>query len=196
MDHAWERRHSRSHISSFLSEVVPKDALRHLRYLEVVFSEHLKGDELVEWKRTIEGIKPHLVSSSLALKIFFAAGPPDPLHNYYQLSRDEEEEEEEEGVRASQEEFLRSRRHYLNTTLPLQQLRYHLKHLWICLFEDPEERREGDTWAKCSRELESTIMGPSYKSPTSDDYELNNLPKPFFLRTGRWYSDHNCTCFY
>ncbi|KAF1824813.1 uncharacterized protein K489DRAFT_142132 [Dissoconium aciculare CBS 342.82] len=204
LDHAWERRHSRSHISSFLSEVVPKDALRHLRYLEVVFSEHLKGDELVEWKRTIEGIKPHLVSSSLALKIFFAAGPPDPLHNYYELSRDEEEEEgkeegeeekEEEGG-ASQEEFLESRRHYVNTVLPLQHLRNHLKHLWISVFELPEERSEESVWADCSRELEHTIMGPSYKPPTSDDYKLNGLPKPLFLRTGRWYSDHDCTCFY
>jgi hypothetical protein len=177
------------HISRFLGEVVPKDALRHIRILELVVFEDLKGDRLSEWKRTIAEIKPHLLSSHLALKLFFAAGPPSFYDPYREPSKEE--------IRASQDELLKSRRYYFDAALPLQQLSYHLKYLWICVFEDPEERREGAVWTEWSCELESTIMGSSYKPPTIGDYDLDELSMPLILRTGRWYSDHECgSCFH
>jgi hypothetical protein len=137
---------SRLHVSKFLKEVVPKDGLRHLRYLEIVFEQfecigHLAwcesgSSELLDSERTIEDIKLHLVSSNLAIKISF---PPD-MGRIYGRSPDAQDED----YIFSQEEFLNRRKCYFNTVLPLQRLSCHLNYLAVCIYGDMEE--PGRTW--------------------------------------------------
>jgi hypothetical protein len=132
---------SRLHVSIFLCDVVSKDALRHLRYLEVVFEhfgypEHLtwcptNSPELIDWKRRIEEIKPYLSSSRLAIKVVF---PPEPLMYY-----DELPDEHKRIVEFSHVEFLHRKTCYFNTVLPLQSLAGHLKHLWIRIYSNAKE---------------------------------------------------------
>jgi hypothetical protein len=183
---------SRLHISTFLSDVVPKDALRHLRYLEVVFEYfdypgHLtwcptSSPELIDWKRTIEEIKPHLASSSLAVKIVF---PPEPSFADVELP-----DELQTSVAFSKAEFQHRKTCYFNTILPLQRLACHLKHLWVWIYGNVEEPGGGTGYtADWSRELETTIMGHAYEPPRRSDYSSDGPPVPLLLRNGRWFTD-------
>jgi hypothetical protein len=188
---------SRLHVSIFLNDVVPKEALRHLRYLEVVFEDfdytgHLvwcstsDSSELLDWKRTIEEIKPHLAPSSLAVRIVF---PPDSYY-FHQM---EVPEEYDRTVTLSKQDFQHRKTCIFNTVLPLQQLAHRLKHLWVSIYGNVKEpgksQGEGKEFTgRWSRELERAIMGPSYEAPHERDY-TEDLPVPPILRTGRWLAD-------
>jgi hypothetical protein len=186
---------SRLHVSVFLHDVVPKDALRHLRYLDVVFERfghpgHLtwcphSSPELMDWKRTIGKIKPHLASASLAIAIVF---PPDPIYIYF------DDPDDPDGLNRlrmySKEEFRHRKTCYFNTVLPLQQLAGGLKHLWVSISGDVEQPGRGAKYtSEWSRELVSTIMGPSYEPPHRYDFESDELPVPLLPRIGRWLLD-------
>lgn len=198
-DHPWDRPYlsSRLPISSFLSDVIPKDALRHLQYLEIIFPAYYRDGTkwstnspvMTDWKRTIEKIKPHLVAPKLAIKMIWHQ---QLLSLDYMHSEPLDEE-----IRSREEEFLQSKAYYFDIVLPLQQLSPRLKHLFVCIYEDLEgPRRETGYAAEWSHELEKTIMGASYERPSSGNYEVRGLPAPLFMRTGRWYSDHECPCMY
>jgi hypothetical protein len=180
--------------------VIPKDAPRYLRNLEIVFEQfecigHLKwcesgSLELLDWQRTITAIKPHLAQSShLAIKMIF---PPD-MGRMYGRPYDFREED----YTFSPEEFQHRKKCYFNTVLPLARLRGHLKHLIIWIAGDMDEpgtegtegRQDTEYSEKWSRELTSRVMGAAYKLPTSDDYEASGQPEPLFMGTGYWLVD-------
>lgn len=172
--------------------MVPKDALRYIRYLEVVFEQfesigHLTwcpdgSSELMDWNRTIEAIKPHLVSPALAIRMSF---PCDMLRIHGHLTHAPEEE-----LVFSEAEFHHRKTCYFNTVLPLQQLG-RLQHLLVDIGGGMEEPGGGFQYAReWSQELVSTIMRATYDPPFHDSYDSDKRRLKLAFRTGRWVSDH------
>ena len=72
--------------SIFLGEVVPQDALRFLRYLEVVFPPFGEGEpceycprgspQFLDWEQTLKQVEPYLNLSKLTICIYFAEWQP------------------------------------------------------------------------------------------------------------------------
>jgi hypothetical protein len=162
----------------FLMDVVPKEALRYLRYLEIVFDtpDYLSlndqalldwcsegSTELVDWEHTIEQITAHVVASTLSITVVF----PTDLGSY--LSQNVPGETSE----YSEEELQRRKSCLYNAMLPLQRIGP-LKHLRIDIWGYP---------GGC--EIMETIMGPSYEPPRDYTFESAELPVPLFARTGR-----------
>jgi hypothetical protein len=172
----------RLHISTFLMDVVPRDALCHLRYLEIVFdmpdpwavSDGALMDwcsagstELTDWELAIEGITKHVVSSNLSITVVV----PGDLDSYlYPHSPDE-------GAEPSEDELQRRSRYIDNALLPLQRLGP-LKHLQIDIWGYPSDG-----------EIVEMIMGPSYEPPRDYTYESAGILVPLFARRGRWLTD-------
>jgi hypothetical protein len=163
-------------------DVVPRDALCHLRYLEIVFDMPdlwLVSDEelldwcsagstgLTDWELAIEGITKHVVSSNLSITV----AVPGHLDWYlYPHSPDE-------GAEPSEDRLQRRNRYIDKALLPLQRLGP-LKHLDIEVSGYPSER-----------EIVEMIMGPSYEPPRDYTYESAQIPVPLFARRGRWRTD-------
>jgi hypothetical protein len=172
----------RLHISTFLMDVVPKEALRYLRYLEVVFDMpyHPRvndavpldwcsagSTELVDWQRTIEEIRAHVVSSNLSITVVF----PGDMGSYLSdLMPDAD-------FGHSEAELQLRKACLYNALLPLKRLSP-LKHLCVDIWGYP------GGW-----EIMKTIMGPSYEPPCDSEYITAELPVPLFARKGRWLSD-------
>ena len=73
-----DRSPERMHAATFLTQVVPRVALRHLRLLEVVFPPFRTPWMLThepayqQWQEAIEVLQDHLTLPTLTLRIYFA----------------------------------------------------------------------------------------------------------------------------
>ena len=73
-----DRSPERMHAANFLTQVVPRGALRHLRFLEVVFPPFRTPWMLAhepayqQWQEAIEIVRDHLTLPVLTLRVYFA----------------------------------------------------------------------------------------------------------------------------
>jgi hypothetical protein len=138
--------------------------------------------ELLDWKRAIEDIEPHLAPSNLAIKMIF---PPclDRIYGHPAIALDRH-------PAFSKEEFQHRKECYFNTVLPLRRLGRRLRYLSVCINGDREEPGGGTAYTEeWSRELEEMIMGDPYEQPTQADFVAIGRPEPLFMRTGCWFLD-------
>ena len=73
-----DRSPERMHAANFLTQVVPRGALRHLRFLEVVFPPFRTPWMLAhepayqQWQEAIAIVRDHLTLPALTLRVYFA----------------------------------------------------------------------------------------------------------------------------
>lgn len=150
-------------VSTFLSTVVPPDALRHLRSVEIVFPAcgvtrpgaycPAQSAQWEDWTLTVENAKDQLNLCKLTIRVYFAEWlPKDPTKiPVYRLSMTEEQANAELDL-------------YFDTLSPLRRLTGLAK--FFAHVSDPtawtEDRPQLRDLEELERELERSVMGEQY----------------------------------
>lgn len=169
----------RMHAATFLTQVVPRSALRHLRFLEVVFPPFRTPWMLAhepayrQWQEAIAIVRDHLTLPALTLRVYFADKLP-----YDHPSSDSPFRETL--TKAQAMEIYTS---YVRLVQPLQELKglrklfVHVAWPWEWTERGRWRRREqGATVEKevwdFERRLERMVMGQEYESKKVGKGEL------------------------
>ena len=147
------------HAEKFLRELVPKDARRHLRILELVFPPFQTPSEsyFKEWRNTLKAVREDLNLPKLTIKVCFAEKRPDDNTVYRPTM--------------TKQGLLKISETYLRVLIPLQQLkglgRIFVKLPWAWEWTEVARRRgrrEGGQRKRLQLEsaedwLERMVMG-------------------------------------
>ena len=174
VDHSPERMPA----AIFLTQVVPRGALRHLRFLEVVFPPFRTPWMLAhepayqQWQEAIEIVRDHLTLPALTLRVYFADRLPYDEHSDTPF-RDE----------MTKEQAMEIYKSYMRIVMPLQGLEglsklfVHVAWPWEWTFrgqwrrrvqKDAVEREVRDVEAR----LERIVMGVGYENERVGKREL------------------------
>lgn len=166
-------------VSTFLTNVIPKEALHHLRFLEIVFPSFgmeqpceycpVRSPQWRDWVNTLENVKKHLNLSKLTMRAYFAFGHRAPM---------------------TVEQCFTILDNYIDTLAPLSNLRgidrffVHLTDPTIW-FEDeeydfPEDEFPATPRAEIERQIERLVMGSDYDAVAEGKNDL---------RESRWHED-------
>lgn len=180
-----KRTPPRLEISRFLADVVPHNALRHLRSLEIVFPPSV-GDYLPtyccayeHWLRTIDLLQTDLCLSRLTLRVYF---PDIGKHNHNYYSQWPEDVD-----------FDAVGKSYYRTLMPLARLSG-LYRLYVYLHVSGARRGPGETdewrerWHTIEQWIERSVMGNDYDSRAKGKY---NLKKSQWSLDREWDWDYN-----
>ena len=175
-------------ISVFLTGIIPKDALRYLRFLELVFPPFGKerpcafcpaqSTEWHDWNETLEKVKDDLNLPKLTIRVYFAASLPpfeDHGHEIVPSWRRQMTGVQSQAIQTS----------YLDTISPLKRLRglgrffAHLADpsLWV----EGRELVEETGLPALEHEVERVVMGDWYDSSAAGKVEET---------WSRWLEDH------
>ena len=165
-----DRSPERMPAAMFLTQVVPRGALRHLRFLEVVFPPFRTPWMLPhepayqQWQEAIEIVRDHLTLPALTLRVYFADRQPIP-HDFGSTFRHA----------MTKEQAMEIYKSYMRILMPLQGLKglsklfVHAAWPWEWTargrwrrreHKDAVEREVRDVKAR----LERIVMGVNYEN--------------------------------
>ena len=166
-----DRSPERMHAAIFWTQVIPRGALRHLRFVEVVFPPFRMPWMLAhepayrQWQEAIEIVRDHLTLPALTLRVYFADKFPYDDPSSHSLFRDT----------MTKEQAMEIYKSYMRVLMPLQRLKGLSKlfvHLaWPWEWTQRGRRRRIEQKATVQREvwdvegrLERMVMGKTYES--------------------------------
>lgn len=172
-------------ISIFLSELVPKDAFQHLRFLEIVFPPFGHSEpctycprhspEWNDWVKTLEDIKDRLNIAKLTIRVHFAAWIP--LSGTFTVTP------YRKGMTGTQSQAIQTT--YVDIVTPLERLRG-LGRFFAHL-ADPQQHARGHkgnqthTLPSLEQEVEQIVMGTDYDSSVAGKARLTD---------SQWVAEH------
>ena len=174
-----DRSPERMHAAAFLTQVVPRGALRHLRFLEVVFPPFRTPWMLAhepaywQWQDAIGIVRDHLTLPTLTLRVYFADKPPYDHPSSDSPFRDT----------MTKERAIEIYKSYMRVVMPLQgltglsKLFVHVAWPWEWT-ERGRWRRRGERGvverevSDVEERLERMVMGKDYESERMGKGEL------------------------
>ena len=167
-------------VSIFLTEIIPRDALQFLRYLEIVFPPigeswtycPPNSAEWHDWIQTLETVKDKLSLSRLTIRLYFAYFKAEP--GWLRLPKYRE--------RIGSTERQEGKRSYMNTIAPLRKLDG-LRRFFANLSDPISYSELSHEWwmAPWEEEAEHLVMGQEYDAAAAGKAEQT---------TSQWLEDH------